>query len=68
MLTRTMRALAHRNGCSLMFTSTQNKEHLNKTVRYTLSLTTLSSAPSHLPSHFPSLPHCSLPSVSFALG
>ena len=32
MLTRTLRAIAHHNGCSLMFTSNQHKEHLNKTV------------------------------------
>ena len=32
MLTRTLRAIAHHNGCSLMFTSNQHKEHLNKIV------------------------------------
>jgi hypothetical protein len=31
-LSRTMRAICHRNGCSLLFTSTQHKDQLNKTV------------------------------------
>lgn len=34
-LTHTLRAIAHHNGCSLMFTSNQHKEHLNKTVSTT---------------------------------
>jgi adenine-specific DNA methylase len=34
-LSRAMRAVCHRNGCSLLFTSIKHKEQLNKIVSFT---------------------------------
>ena len=65
MLTRTLRAIAHHNGCSLMFTSTQHKEHLNKVVSHTRHQAR--AAPAAARPHAPSPPHsASTPAVDCA--